>query len=491
MKSLAGKPLYLFLLPVFFFLHAWQKNFAPGLTGTVLTQILLYSGAALVLTSLFYWYYRSWSRAALPAFFLLAFNFFFGSIHDFLKSILPASSIFLRYVYIIPLVLALLLGVLILLKKNKKNLQPLSYFLNLLFGIFILIELAGLVPLLLQTPDGREKHLQNSFTKCDTCTRPDVYVIITDEYAGEKELKDIFGCNNNAFYEDLAQRGFQVARNTRSNYNATVYSMASLFQMNYIRLRGKEMVQHGDMLYCRYLINNSSTGRFFEGLGYDFHNCSYFDIQKKPRPLTNYYFYSKSRILSFETFLNRFGLDAGFNFFSEKRKTEIERNDFNNDEAADSLTRKVVLQNDPAPKFTYTHFARPHHPYFLDRNGNPQNIPDSIKGFDRIRTGYTEHLLYTNQRLLQLIDFILQHSKQPPVILLASDHGFRQFEKPADPKYYFMNLTAIHLPNRQYQAFYEGMSPVNTFRLILNAQFGQNLPLLKDSSQFLIEKAGW
>ena len=64
------------------------------------------------------------------------------------------------------------------------------------------------------------------------------------------------------------------------------------------------------------------------------------------------------------------------------------------------------------------------------------------------------------------------------------DHGFREFghETPEIKKYYFMNLNSVYLPNKDYSRFYEGMSGVNQFRVILNTSFRQNLPLLKDST---------
>jgi hypothetical protein len=51
-----------------------------------------------------------------------------------------------------------------------------------------------------------------------------------------------------------------------------------------------------------------------------------------------------------------------------------------------------------------------------------------------------------------------------------------------------MNLCAVFLPGCNYSGFYDGLSPVNTFRVILNSQFGQQFSLLKDSSIFLYEK---
>ena len=44
------------------------------------------------------------------------------------------------------------------------------------------------------------------------------------------------------------------------------------------------------------------------------------------------------------------------------------------------------------------------------------------------------------------------------------------------------------MPDGNNSGFYDGMSNVNQFRVLLNSQFKQKLPLLKDSTNFLIEK---
>ena len=72
--------------------------------------------------------------------------------------------------------------------------------------------------------------------------------------------------------------------------------------------------------------------------------------------------------------------------------------------------------------------------------------------------------------------------------MFMSDHGFREFiADSVDHSYHYMNINAIYLPNKQYQAFYKGMSNVNQFRILLNTEFNQRLPILKDSTSFLKE----
>ena len=484
------RPLFLLLLPVFYLLHAYAENYSPGLAGTAIQQAILFTGTGMLISFLFIPIVKKFRKAALVGLFLVAFNFFFGILHDGAKDLLGQNIFLVKYMFIIGLVMVMLILLILWLRNTEHNFYRTYQYLNVALFILILFELANLLPAALMKKSIHPRDLSSTIVSCDTCTKPDVYVIIADEYAGQKTLQDIFGFDNSAFEQELQNRGFHIVDNSASNYNATVYSMASLFSMDHIGLSGGNLVTQRDMLLCRSILNNNNTGRFFRSRGYNIYNYSFFDLQGEKQAVRNYYFHPKSRILSFGTFINRFQMDAGFNFFSKAKKEAVEKNDLTNDERVDSLLRDLVRQPPTKPRFVYTHFTRPHHPYYVDRNGRPFSGTDSLRGFERIKFEYTEHLLYTNKRLLQLIDQVTQTSRQPPVILLASDHGFRQYSGDVDKKYYFMNLCAVLLPDRKYESFYEGMTTVNIFRSILNTQFGQRLPMLKDSTSFLIEKAG-
>lgn len=483
------RPLFfLITLPVFYFLHQVNEHYAAGLLAPMALLILLYSAAGLLLTFLFRLWLKDTAKAALFSTGLISFNFFFGYLHDWSKQRFGPQAWINKYSVIIFLLVLLSLTALYLLKKSRARTGRLVVFLNLLFPVLIAYE-----TFVLWQHSRQQAAVAHPFTwrPCANCERPDIYLIIADEYAGSGVLKDLFGFDNSAFEQALGARGFHVLQNTRSNYNATVYSMASLFSMDYLSLNGKGRVTQGDMLYCRNIIDKNPLLGFLQQQGYQVVNNSFFDLQGHTKTLTNYYFHPKTRILSFGTFINRLRIHASFNFFSKAKADRIRKNDFYNDEKADSLLRQLAVQQPAAPRFIYTHFTRPHHPYYVDSKGRPFLPTDTVKGFDLTRKMYTEHLRYTNTRLLQLIDHILQHAAKKPIILLASDHGFRQFDTPVNPDYYFRNLSAVLLPGGDYRQFRDGLSPVNTFRAILNSAFGQQLPLLPDSSIFLTEKASW
>ena len=103
-----------------------------------------------------------------------------------------------------------------------------------------------------------------------------------------------------------------------------------------------------------------------------------------------------------------------------------------------------------------------------------------------------------------MVDKIIKNSKPEPIIVLQGDHGFAfgilaakepellgdlifkpgQKEELIIPNgnYSFPNLNAYYLPDGGDTLLYDSISPVNTFRLILNYYFGQNFTFLDDIS---------
>ncbi|MBM3417073.1 MAG: hypothetical protein FJY20_11695 [Bacteroidetes bacterium] len=129
----------------------------------------------------------------------------------------------------------------------------------------------------------------------------------------------------------------------------------------------------------------------------------------------------------------------------------------------------------------------PHYPYYFDSTGSPTPLYKLTKEFAYDRKAAISYILYANNKYLELVDTILAHSARPPVILLISDHGFGEIKEDKDKKTMFLNLNAIFFPGRDYSGVYPGISNVNLFRLVLNKHFGQQLPLLKDSTIYLTD----
>lgn len=152
-------------------------------------------------------------------------------------------------------------------------------------------------------------------------------------------------------------------------------------------------------------------------------------------------------------------------------------------------TKYISAKTTTQPKFVYTHLLMPHSPYLFDSLGHWTGI-DTLTGKsldkEKLKALYTGYLKYCNKRILELTDHIITHSATPPLIILTGDHGYRdKSDNRKDLEY--INLQAVLLPTRNYQHFYDQLSSVNLFRVVLNTDFGQQLPLLKDKLVYLKE----
>ena len=138
------------------------------------------------------------------------------------------------------------------------------------------------------------------------------------------------------------------------------------------------------------------------------------------------------------------------------------------------------------PRFVYVHLMLPHGPYYLDANG--REVSDTIVAFDKIepKTGYLEQVKYSNRLLKDMIPKVALKGNRERVVIIEGDHGFRNYGREEERTKDFLNLNAIYFSDGDHRGLYDGISPVNTFRVVLNKYFCQSKPLLKDSSIYLI-----
>ncbi len=144
--------------------------------------------------------------------------------------------------------------------------------------------------------------------------------------------------------------------------------------------------------------------------------------------------------------------------------------------------------NNTAPKFVYTHLMLPHGPYYLKRDGSLVSDTSIIKQDINKVESYLEQLRYTNTLLKDFFKKMPANSKRERVIIIQGDHGLRELNKSFSKDVMFMNLNTYYFSDLNYNGLYDGISPVNTFRVVLNKYFCMDLPLLKDSSIFLETK---
>ena len=86
---------------------------------------------------------------------------------------------------------------------------------------------------------------------------------------------------------------------------------------------------------------------------------------------------------------------------------------------------------------------------------------------------------------LEMIDTVLRKASRPVIIVLQSDHGdefFLDYEKPDELGVHVRSaiLNTIYFSDGEYNQLYPTLTPVNTFRVVINHWFGTNYPDLPD-----------
>lgn len=490
MKRISTYPLFLFLLPVFFVLHGCMENydFVPVEDALLLTG--LYCGISAILAFLFWLFYRDLIKAGLASCCIMAFHFFFGSMHDNLKKYFPESFV-AKYSFILPAALALFLLVLILLKKRKKPFVKLSFYLTTLLIILIAVDTVMLLTKFIGNSKQEQLAIPDGMTSCKDCPKPDIYFIIADEYVGNATLKDKFSFDNSAFINDLATRGFHTIPYSSSNYNFTPYSVASTLNMDYLDVRAQKKADQSDLALCYSTIRNNRFLRFLQSEGYLFRNYSIFDFPGQPARTEVTFLPVKTKLITGQTFLSRFNRDIRYHLVTNlETKSEIERMTYgflHNNENIYTLTQQEASIISAAPKLVLTHLHLPHYPYYFDNNGRERPFEKLTEGNQTDKAAYVEYLQYGNKKYLELIDHILKASRKPPIIILMGDHGFRHFTEEVDLKYWYLNQVSLYLPGKNYQSFGDSLTNVNLLRVLLNTTYNQRLPLLKETHTFINE----
>jgi hypothetical protein len=127
------------------------------------------------------------------------------------------------------------------------------------------------------------------------------------------------------------------------------------------------------------------------------------------------------------------------------------------------------------PKFVFAHFLVPHPPFIF--------APDGEFAWAEGRAeGYLSNVQFIDSQIVSVVEEIIQKSETPPVIILMGDHGATGIPKLETPQWRMSILNAYYVNDQAKQDLYATITPVNSFRVVLNHYFGTDYPLLEDLS---------
>lgn len=435
-----------------------------------------------------YWIVRTidkdQSKRTLLFFIISLVIFYYHIIAKVYDRVLVFLSEYLRAINDTPPIvfkLLLVVGVVIIvmvIKQNKRNFESINTYFSVVVLVFLTIQVYPLVNRFITSQEIRLLNQPeiNSPSINATDSIPDIYYIIVDAYTSNGSLMKYAGYNND-LDSLLKIRGFYIA-SSKSNYPVTYPSLASTLNMSYLNFENREWIGYEGQRILKDQSINNIVFSFLRDLDYNIVGLSHIlntegiaSISEKPDVL---YYTSIYRRCAFYPLIQ---------YTVEKRAISQEWGDENGilnplnysyhvyNESVFNFLWKGISRQENKPNFVFAHLMNTHAPFVSDLDGNYINDQFSYPTL----SGYLTQIQNVNNKLILTIDLLLSDKKNK-VIIIQSDHGSHLFG--IDEMFDIQNN--YYFSDHNYESLYPSISPVNTFRIILNKYYNQDLEILPD-----------
>ena len=489
-----------FLLSIQPPLHLFSLNITELHVSEIIRPLILSFLFGCLIFGLAYLFMRNWPKASLAASLFLFFFFLFGDIAVWASKefgLGPARANFLIFAGV-----AIVMIVWVwLLESRIKNVASVNLYFNLLAVLLLTNSALKVSGYLLNNGVSLspEPASQTAVMKT-TEPRPDIYYIILDAYGRQDVLQSLYEFDNSSSLGELRTLGFYVADQSSSNYIQTMLSLSSSLNVDYLQslqANGKDVENRGDLVE---LLQNNKVKDILAKNGYQL--ISFHNEYKATLPSADIYYDDSQTgiaypVTAFESILIDHTMARLLSHLPAFNKALIQM-------PYDTHRRYILatftdLQKVPALDgnyFVYAHIIAPHPPFVFDESGRPvsQSEPFTLNDANyylrehsrkNYISGYRRQLQYVNTLLLQTVKTILSQSETPPIIIIQGDHGpgaylhwgALEHTLPAER---FGILNAYYFPDQDYSRLYPSISPVNSFRVLLNQFFDGNYALLPD-----------
>jgi len=476
-----------FLFSIFPVLSLYASNVAFVRTDTAIKSIVIMICVTLIILFAVDLIVKSKLRASLITSWFIFLFFLYGRV-------VPENTT-ADIVGILIFLTVLLYGAILLALHKKIEIIQNTNFLNKIAIILVMIPLIQIGMQYFNTGINAVNPYNELFDfsiEKSNLEYPDIYFIILDGHARQDILKDIYNYDNSWFIEELRLRGFYVADYSTSNYSQTYLTLASIFNMSYLtELADQIKEQTKKRTTLQQVIDDSLIFHKFKDAGYVI-----------IIPKSGWAGADELSVAGVQ--INRFQFGE---FENELINTTpirviwtrvVQQNIYRNRINKIIKNIKSIANLNMEKKFVYAHILSPHAPFLFDENGNSIK-PDPIFVYtdppswsnekftsEKYRYYYPKELEYIDKKILEVIDKIV---KSNSIILIQGDHGpasLINWEDPADIALQerMSILNAYYFPGKKYDKLYPSITPVNSFRVILDTFFNTNLGTIEDKNYY-------
>lgn len=488
-------PLYLFLFSIYPPLALFAANIKEVEFPVVFRPILFSILVACFFFLLLRFALKDWQKAAVVSLFMQLLFFSYGHVYNLTKNVELLGINIGRHRILIVIYLFLACAGIWFIIKKAKSLSSFTGTMNVITLVMVGFSILQISWVYLKS-GGLSQRATETGSANQSALRvpdpaPDVYYIILDMYTRSDVLMTEFNFDNRWFIDELKDMGFFVADCSRSNYYQTELSLSSSLNMDYLENLDPTLTPGTSSLdSLPSLLKQSRVRRLLEEAGYKsvaFETGYYWDswttadyylkpsskpgILRQVTPFESLFLKTTAALIltDSQAILSKNLADSINNPFGEF----VDRQRF-------ILDQMETIATLSGPKFVFAHIMLPHFPFIFKADGSVQSDPRYYSERNTpvdesfYREGYTAQTQFVSTRIIKILQNILEQSKRPVIIVIQGDHGARE-------PYRAAILNAYYLP-RGNSSLYPTISPVNTFRVIFNQEFGENHALLDDLS---------
>jgi len=486
-----------FLFAVFHILHLWLHN----IDEVPFSDISIVIGSVLSITAilllLFTVILKDIKKAGVVVSILLIAFFSYGHFYNIINELKIIGFAIGRHRFLVPIwcILIICSGYFVCFRIQKNRyFGHITFFLNTIAVLLVVMPLINISVYVSKNrvPWEHTKGIMNYdarviSTKDVGDTLPDIYYIILDGYASSSTLETIYNYDNREFTNYLERKGFFIASKSRSNYTMTFLSLASSLNMEYVNYLNNEIgADRKDRRLPYQIIKKSKVMSFLKSKGY---KCINFSSGWGP---TNYNNHADINLCGRRS-------ELSFLLIQSTMLAPLERLFINDakEKILCTFSKLAEIHKIEGPKFIFAHITCPHPPFIFGRNGEVVTGTQYDLGNNdwAQKEKYLSQLSFISEKTKAVVDELLSKSKGPPIIILQADHGpaatfYPPYEcgwdHPTEINFRerLTILNAYYLPSGGNSLLYDTISPVNTFRVILNYYFHTNYKLLDDKSYY-------
>lgn len=409
--------------------------------------------------------------------------FTYGHIHNLLLDAQIASLEIERHRYLLIPFLILFIGGAIYFFKSSRKFDNLTKIVNTISIVIVVISLVNVGSFVFEQNSTDSLGETSGIHITDNEQFPDIYHIILDGYAGYNILEKYYDFKNDEFIKFLKTNDFIVPQNSKSNYAVTFLSVTSVLNMDYLNDFVEPLGKESKNQHPVYeLTKNNHVMNILKNNGYkiivigstvDF--ASEFNSADISLCGDRSYTNTEFTINLVKTSI----LKPIYSILFESSRDKI---------LCSLDTLPQLHEKNDGPIFVFSHILLPHPPFQFGPNGESID-PNVIEINDdwNNKEGYINQVKFANKKISEFISTIKSENPNS-IILIHGDHGTGSVNdfssEDADIRQRMQIFNAYSFPNSPSILPYDGISLVNSYRIVFNSFFNGNYTLLEDKSFF-------